>query len=245
MLAMGTIEPRTITARGIWTDLCENVHLHFRNLRLDFSEKEFAHFRCAINAIGGALEKCAIESDYREGDPNVLIQQTFDVPLASDTDYYPNRFLIELQMDNTVHVHYRDIRLHFTVTEFIKIAGMFTKARFALTAIKDFPYKGITEKVREWVPIQLIQPYDAGHRALDIDKEHREGIEVVKQLMADKKRIRPILVNPEGQRLDGFKRYMAHLELGRQQIECIIDPFGVMGGQHNQSLLDDPETGTG
>jgi len=245
LLAMGEVEPRSVTPGGIWTDLCENVHLHYRNNRFDFSEVEFAGFRAAINMLGLAVEKTAHAKGYREGDPNYLIHISFDVPLKTDSDYYPNRILIELQRDNTVHFHYRDLRLHFSLAEFKAIGNLFIEAMGAMLVLEDpllraeFPHKDATTKIRAWVDINLIQPYDAGHRALAIDKDHRDGIEHVKGLINEGKKIRPILVDTRGQRLDGFKRYMAQLELGFKEIECIIDPFGVMGGQHNQSLEDD------
>ena len=138
------------------------------------------------------------------------------------------------------------MRLHLSNQEFKKIADMFTEAAAVLTLISDpklgkqFPYQHVKEVTRAWVDIHTIQPYDAGHRALAMDQGHRAGIDHVKGLMSKNGNVmRPILVDTEGQRLDGFKRYMAALELGRKQIECIIDPFGAMGGQHNQSFLDD------
>jgi hypothetical protein len=239
VLAMGEVEPRYLTAHGMWTDLCENVHLHYRNIRFDFSETEFALFRSAMNNLGMAVEHCTEQYEYKEGDPNFLVQQSFNTPLKSDSEYYPNRVSIELQRDNTVHLHYRDLRLHFTLEEFKQIARLFKLALNLLGNIEEFPYKDTTELIRAWIKLSLIQPYDEGHRPMDTDKEHREGIEFVKQLIKEKKKIRPILVATNGQRLDGFKRYMAHLELGLGEIECIVDPFGQMGGQHNQNFIDD------
>ena len=102
--------------------------------RLDFSEKEWAHFRAAINHLGMAVEHCSEENDYKEGNPNFLIQQIFNHPLKTDSDYYKNRFTLELQKDNTVHLHYRDLRLHFTLPEFEDIAEMFRKATIILTS---------------------------------------------------------------------------------------------------------------
>jgi len=239
VLAMGELEPRTITAGQIWTDLCEDVHLHFRNTRFDFSEEEWAHFRAAINQLGMAVEMVAAENDYREGDPNFLIQQIYNTPVKTDSKYYPNRATLELQRDNTVHFHYRDLRVHWTSTEFRQIAQMFVDALDELKNLKPFPFS-VSEPTRiDGVPIDLIQPYDAGHRPLDIDKEHRDGIEHVKALIKAGKKIRPILVNCEGQRMDGFKRYMAQKELGCETIDIIVDPFAFMGGQNNQGLEDD------
>ena len=242
VLAMGELDPRTITADRIWTDLCENVHLHYRNNRFDFSEKEFAAFRAAINHLGMAVEFCGNEYSYREGDPNFLVQQMFDEPLNTDSEYYSNRVSIELQKDNSVHFHYRDLRLHWTLEEFKIIGQMFNSALLELIALPErFEYADVTEPTRVTIAIDLIQPYDEGHRPGVFDKEHRDGIEYCKELIKRGKKIRPILVDTTGQRLDGFKRYMAYHELGLNRIECIVDPFGQMGGQHNQSMIDGEE----
>lgn len=239
VLAAAKIEPRTITASGLWTDLCENIHLHYRNIRFDFSEDEWARMRGAVNGCGLQMEYAAQDKDFREGDPNFLMQFIFNHGVRSDSDYYSDRFLIELQRDNTVHIHYRDLRLHLTVGEFKTISQAFLDAMVNLGSMKKFTYHNAKKKIRRWVDIEEVQPYDEGHRCMAIDEKHRKGIEYVKQLIKDGETIRPILVNTDGQRLDGFKRYMAALELGHDRIECIIDPYAEMGGQHNYSLIDD------
>lgn len=240
-LAGEQIEPRSITANTIWTDLCEDVHLHYRNLRLDFSETEFSAFRAAINMLGRAVEQCAQENDYSEGDPNFLIQQIFNTPLPTDSDYYPDRVTIELQRDNTVHFHYRDLRLHLTNTEFKQIAGMFLKAYEKFKTPNKIQVPRTDKPTEMELPIDLIQPYDEGHKPLVIDEEHRAGIDFIKKKIEDGENIRPILVNTDGQRLDGFKRYMAFKELGYDSIKCVVDPFGQMGGQTHQSYKADED----
>ncbi len=235
------ISPRYLTARGIWGDLCENVHLHYRNIRFDFSVKEWAAFCAAINNIQKGIEFSIEDKKYREGDPNFLLQVQYNVSLESDSDYYPNRSVLEIQQDNTVHFHYRDIRLHWTSDEFEVIARQFSEAMGVYTKQNDFPYKVVTKPVILAVELDDIQPYDKGHRPLAEDQEHREGIEYVKQLMQEGKKIRPILVDTQGQRMDGYKRYIAHKELGHRIIRCLVDPNARMGGQHNQSFLDDEE----
>lgn len=235
VLAEGEIPPRSVTPGAIWSDLCENVHLHYRNTRFDFSEKEWAHFRAAINKLGIAVEHESVERDYKEGDPNFLVHMMFNTPLKADSEYYQNRCTIELQKDNTVHFHYRDLRLHWSNEEFIEIARMFLRAMGKFCTLKPFPYRNVTEKITATVNIDLIQPYDEGHKPLAIDEEHRKGIDFIKSEIKRGVKIRPILVNTDGQRLDGFKRYTAHKELGIDVIDCIIDPYGQMGGQNNQS----------
>jgi hypothetical protein len=239
LLACESIERRSVTPNMIWTDLCENIHLHYRNIRLEFSEKEFAEFRAAINMLGRAVEMVSTEKDYREGDPNFLIQQMYNTPLSAHSDYFPNRVTLEVQKDDTVHFHYRDLRLHFGHDEFVRISEIFSEAIQKFNTKIDFPYKPDVKTLYREIPLDLIQPYDEGHKPMDIDASHREGIDFVKDLIVEGKKIRPILVNTEGQRLDGFKRYMAHLELGLKKIDCYVDPFGQMGGQNNQGFLAD------
>ncbi len=247
VLAMGQVEPRTLTANAIWNDLCENIHLHDRNIRLDFSMLEWSGFRAAINHLGKAVEHSIEELDFEEGNPNILRQLMYDVGLPSNSEYFTNRVTIELQKDNTVHFHYRDLRLHWTIGEFKKIAGMFVVALGVLELVEraEFPFADVKEPTRVMVPLWAIQPYDAGHLPMAEDSEHREGIEYVKGLIDKGEKIRPILMDTTGQRMDGFKRFKASQEKGYAEIECIVDPFARMGGQHNQSFIDDPVSEAG
>jgi hypothetical protein len=222
--------------------------LHYRNVRFDFSEKEFALFRAAVHQLGMTVERVACEEDYREGDPNFLIQQIFNEPLDEDSDYYANRATLELQRDGTVHFHYRDLRLHFSMEEFAILMSLFVDANAAMADLEIELKDEINESIaavenptRMMLPVSRIQPYDEGHRPGVFDKSHRDGIEYCKKLMNEGKKIRPILVDTSGQRLDGFKRYFAHLEFGKDFIKCIVDPNGRMGGQHNQSMIDDDD----
>lgn len=240
VLAISELEPRSITSTSIWGDLCENIHLHYRNTRLEFSEREWASFRAAINGIGHGIEKVSIEQDYREGDPQFLISISFNEPILHDSKYFSDRFVIELERDDTVHIHYRDIRFHVTLAEFKQIANSFVSSLQVLDSVKPFKYENSEKRLRATVDINDIQPYDAGHRPGNIDADHRAGIEYAKSLILSGKKLRPILVDATGQRLDGFKRYMAYYELGYKEIDCIIDPFPVaLGGQSNQSMVED------
>lgn len=242
LLAIEKLPPRSMTPDQIWTDLCENVHLHYRNVRFDFSENEWALFRSAINHLGIATEHTAVGYRYEEGDPNFLVQQVFETPLSPNSDYYHNRSTIELNRDGTVHFHYRDLRLHFSLEEFRIIAGMFIDAEKNSRVVKESPFKDITEPTKLLANIDDIQPYDEGHRPGVFDEEHRDGIEYCKGLINSGKAIRPILVAPNGQRMDGFKRYMAHKELGFKSIWCIVDPVvDFMGKQHGMSMEDNGE----
>jgi len=239
LLAFEQIEPRSITATSVWGDLCENIHLHHRNLRIDFDQKEWAHLRYAINNIGMAMEHQMERYQYKEGDSNFLISIAANEPVHRNSAYYPNRVSIELQKDDTIHFHYRDIRLHWTLSEFNRIADMFMRSWYEFTSMKTWPYGDIKQPTEISVDMDLICPWDHGHRPGEIDAEHRAGIEYCKNLIREGKKIRPILMNTDGSRMDGFKRYMAHKELGLEKINCIIDPHATMGGQKRQSMVAD------
>jgi hypothetical protein len=241
------IPPRNVTPTGIWGDVCENIHLHFRNLRLEFSEKEWANFRAAVHFIGMGVEKCLADDypDWEEGDPNFLVQIMHNESFKPHSKHHPNRLTVEEQRDGTFHIHYRDLRLHLSHTEFCEFADGMRTAINHIEAddIPEFPYKDTIKPTYKLVDINLVQPYDAGHLPLEEDMEHREGIEYAKGLLKEGKPLRAILVDEEGQRLDGYKRYMAQKEMGKTHIVVRIDPNAPMGGQHGMSMLaiDDHE----
>ena len=58
---------------------------------------------------------------------------------------------------------------------------------------------------------------------------------MAKQLIKDGKSVLPILVRPKEDgkylRMDGFKRYFAHKELGHKTIDCFVVENAKLGGQ--------------
>lgn len=248
VLASQHLEPRSITPRMIWVDLCENIHIHYRNFRFDMSKQEFATWMCAMNCLYKASEYSMHKFKFEEGDPNNLKQLQFRQEINNNSDYYPNRAVLEWNRDDTYHFHYRDFRLHMSEDEFEDIAGMFVKGLEQKKAFQAFGKKysinGLREPKCMEVEIEDVQPYDAGHKpgghCFDITKDdatddHESGIEACMELIKAGKRIRPILVASDGQRLDGYKRYMAFKRLGYKRIPVIVDPQGRMGGQDGMS----------
>jgi hypothetical protein len=140
-------------------------------------------------------------------------------------DYFATRLVVE-ECEN-IHVHYRNLRLEFSIDEFYVFADAITKASRSL------------EKRVSLVKLSLekIDPYNATHpRGFEnTDKQHREGIELVKGLIKQGKKILPILVKsmPDGTylRQDGFKRFFAFKELGYKEIDCYVSPIAKFGGQ--------------
>lgn len=91
---------------------------------------------------------------------------------------------------------------------------------------------------RLWIPLKKTEIFDHMHWMQDgnlvVDEEkdgqslekHLEDIKYIKQVLEEGKKVRPILVrdNEDGTytRLDGFKRCMAHIELGYPLIEAFV-----------------------
>lgn len=90
---------------------------------------------------------------------------------------------------------------------------------------------------RQWILLKDLDIYDQFHYqsgdsfevnvALDGNSTeyHKQGIEVIKGILADGKKVRPILVLKKGDRyslLDGFKRSRAHIEMGFSMIEAFV-----------------------
>ena len=96
---------------------------------------------------------------------------------------------------------------------------------------------------RRFIPIEKIEIYDKFHQRvlgsddLIVNQElygntteyHKEGIRIIKDVLEGGKKVLPVLVyeDDEGHYtlLDGFKRVLAHIELGYTNIEAFICDF--------------------
>lgn len=155
-----------------------------------------------------------------------------EAKIKNSPDFFPTRLVIELC--ENIHLHYRNIRWEFSYEEFLQFADIVAKA--------SDRFKNL--RIRKKILLTEINPCDGAHGEIP-DKEHREGIEVLKPIIQSGKKILPILVIPvEGksykyQRLDGYKRYYAFKELGYTEIECFIDKKAKGGGQEGMSWIEE------
>jgi hypothetical protein len=107
-------------------DLCENIHLHYRDIRLDFSLREWKTFVDFIANVSEVIQK--EHSDYNGTDPNYFFQSGVKIPAQSD--FYPGRFRVELQgppFEGIIHIHYNDLRLEIPVNVYKKICSTLNK----------------------------------------------------------------------------------------------------------------------
>ena len=85
-------------------ELCENVHLHYRNLRLEFHKNEFADILMLLQSI--PLTE-VMSFAYGPDKFKELIR--FNM-LTAESEFN-DRLQIEEQVEGHYHVHYRNLRI--------------------------------------------------------------------------------------------------------------------------------------
>ena len=68
--------PKSMLNNRLTVELCENVHLHYRNLRLEFSKEEFLFLLKHLKSVD---EKTIEEFEYGDDKFQSLVQ-TFQLP---------------------------------------------------------------------------------------------------------------------------------------------------------------------
>lgn len=116
----------------MFADLSENIHIHFREIRLMFGVEEFFEFFEILKEGARDIKK------YLRRNPGYKEQEVFDgilvgggakrqiIPLQKSpqphvSKYFPNRLQIELQEEkviDAIHIHYRDYRLVMNIETF-------------------------------------------------------------------------------------------------------------------------------
>ncbi len=133
----------------MFVDLSENIHIHFREIRLMFGVEEFFEFFSILKEGARDIKK------YLRRNPDYKEQEVFDgilvgggakrqiIPLQKspkphESKYFPNRLQIELQEEkviDAIHIHYRDYRLVMNIETFREfVNGM----KEALDNLEDF-----------------------------------------------------------------------------------------------------------
>lgn len=152
--------------------------------------------------------------------------------IKQSPEHFAERLIVE-ECEN-IHLHYRNLRLEFSYDEFYVFAEKVALASKILESRVEL----------KKLPLDKIIPYNDTHPQgfENSDKEHREGIDKVKELIKAGKRILPILVKPLSDgtyfRQDGFKRFFAFKELGTKEIECYVSPIAKFGGQDGMDWED-------
>ncbi|MGE5340262.1 MAG: hypothetical protein ACM3SY_02165 [Candidatus Omnitrophota bacterium] len=136
ILAHKQLPERELHNSRLFVDLSENVHIHFREIRLMFGVEEFFEFIDVIKDSAKEIKK------YLKKHPSYKEQEVFDgllvagglkrqtlplqkSPKPHESKYYPNRLQIELQEESVIdaiHIHFRDYRMVMNINTFREFA---------------------------------------------------------------------------------------------------------------------------
>jgi len=125
ILSEKELPDRELHNSRLFVDLSENVHIHFREIRLMYGVEEFFEFTDIIKESAKEVKK------YLKKHPKYKEQEVFDgllvaggvkrqvTPLQKSPEphqskYFNNRLQIELQEEqviDSIHIHFRDYRL--------------------------------------------------------------------------------------------------------------------------------------
>lgn len=137
ILAKTEMPDREFHQSRLFVDLAENIHIHYRELRLMFGVEEFFEFSDILKNGTRDIRR------YLRRNPHFKEQEHFDgimvaggakrqtVPLQKSpaphrSKYFPNRLQVELQEESVIdaiHIHYRDYRLSMDMETFKAFAG--------------------------------------------------------------------------------------------------------------------------
>lgn len=104
--------PRLMAGR-LCIDLCENIHLHYHDLRLEFTRAEWVQFAASV----GALEawRATSHPGYVEGDGSFFADRA--LAIAPGASYFPGRLRLERLANGTFHLHWHNTRLEFSAKD--------------------------------------------------------------------------------------------------------------------------------
>ena len=108
--------------RRLCVDLAENIHIHFRDTRVEFSVEEWRVYAALIKKAAEEIEK-AVAKGYKEGTDKA--QGKWTAPqLRKASDYFPERLQLEENANGSYHLHWNELRIEMrppTVTAFKKV----------------------------------------------------------------------------------------------------------------------------
>ncbi len=108
----------------LFLDMEENIHIHYRDLRMEFSREEFEEFARVFAVQSRELLDEAARRGYRDGVlPNTnreAVRVWTDSRLEAPVRYHPRRLSVERCADG-YHLHYRNYKLLLSEADFGKL----------------------------------------------------------------------------------------------------------------------------
>ena len=114
--------------RNLFLDMEENIHIHYRDLRIELSRSEFEDIATIFQKQSQELLEIIRNKNYQDGKlPNANqddVRIWTESALKSDVKYHPTRVSLE-ECGDGYHFHYRNYKLLIDAAEFREIAGLF------------------------------------------------------------------------------------------------------------------------
>ncbi len=130
-------------------DLSENIHLHYRDLRIVFSKKEWLILIGFVNNANIWKNKYP---EYEEG--LVGTYSEIGEKIRSKSDYFDGRISLEEQIDGQFHFHFHDFRFEFTREAKEVLSNLFLESRRKSYLIKELSVLVYNGSVWNEVPIE-------------------------------------------------------------------------------------------
>lgn len=116
--------------RNFFLDMEENIHIHYRDLRIELSRDEFEEISSVFSKQSCELQTIIDEKDYQDGvfananqdDVRILTESRLQEPVK----YHPRRISIEECVDG-YHLHYRNYKILIDHDEFRELVMIFSK----------------------------------------------------------------------------------------------------------------------
>lgn len=132
--------------RNLFLDMEENIHIHYRDLRIELSRGEFEDIVSAFSKQAKELQAIIEEKHYQDGKlPNANqddVRIWTESRLKHEVKYHPQRFSLE-ECGDGYHFHYRNYKLLIDPAEFRQIAQLFRSLDV------DGPYAATYDEVLE------------------------------------------------------------------------------------------------
>lgn len=166
LLAGKTLKEREKHNSRALVDLCENIHIHYREFRLIFSLDEYFEFVNIVNKSTQDVRSYLYNNpEYKEQEyPTTIMiacgkdrQRKFleNSPQPHRSTYHNNHFAIELQEEfvtDEIHVHWRDLRIALNRENFKDVAEAFIEAHQNLTDFeRQYNYQRAPHADRDFV----------------------------------------------------------------------------------------------
>ena len=107
-------------------DMEENIHIHYRDLRIELSKSEFEDFAKAFSSQSAELLKIIHDRNYQDGNlPNANQEDVriwTESNLKHSIKYHPTRISIEECTDG-YHLHYRNYKILLDEPDFFRLVG--------------------------------------------------------------------------------------------------------------------------